>query len=174
MQIEVALANIVSQTDIDAIVNSANANLRFGSGVTGAIHTAAGPELERYCRQFSPLDLGNGVITPGFNLPVRSIIHVRAASYVNDDHAEKYLEMAVLSALRLARTHQIRRLAMPAIGTGVFKFPPELAARLMVTALTTGHRDSEYPQHVRICVASIAMETVFLSALGNAASSDPA
>jgi O-acetyl-ADP-ribose deacetylase (regulator of RNase III) len=69
MQIEFVVGNIVRQSDVDAIVNSANANLRFGSGVAGAIHSAAGPELEAYCRQFAPLGLGAAVITPGFGHP---------------------------------------------------------------------------------------------------------
>jgi O-acetyl-ADP-ribose deacetylase (regulator of RNase III) len=66
MHIEIIYGNIVKQPDADAIVNSANANLRMGSGVAGAIHTAAGPKLEEYCRPFAPLALGAGLITPGF------------------------------------------------------------------------------------------------------------
>jgi O-acetyl-ADP-ribose deacetylase (regulator of RNase III) len=80
---------------VDALVNSANANLRFGSGVAGAIHTAAGPELEQYCRRYSPIALGAAVVTPGFELPNPYIIHARAASYINDDHPERYLDLAV-------------------------------------------------------------------------------
>ena len=69
MQIEIVIGNIVQQPDVDALVNSANANLRFGSGVAGAIHTAAGPGLEQYCRRHSPIALGEAVVTPGFELP---------------------------------------------------------------------------------------------------------
>jgi len=69
VQIEVVIGNIVGQPDVEALVNSANANLRLGSGVAGAIHRAAGPELERYCRRYSPIGLGEAVVTPGFDLP---------------------------------------------------------------------------------------------------------
>jgi O-acetyl-ADP-ribose deacetylase (regulator of RNase III) len=71
LQIEIVVGNIVRQPDVDALVNSANAHLRFGSGVAGAIHTAAGPEMEQYCRRYSPIALGEAVVTPGFQLNSR-------------------------------------------------------------------------------------------------------
>ncbi len=79
MRIEIVVSNIVQQPDVDALVNSANANLRFGSGVAGAIHTADGPELEQYCRRHSPIALGEAVVTLGFELPKPYVIHTRAA-----------------------------------------------------------------------------------------------
>lgn len=82
MKIEVVIGNIVKQFDVEAVVNSANANLRLGSGVAGAIHTAAGPKLEEYCQPFAPLELGAALITPGFDLPNKWVIHVRSAHYI--------------------------------------------------------------------------------------------
>jgi O-acetyl-ADP-ribose deacetylase (regulator of RNase III) len=64
MIIQVIYGNIVAQPDAEAVINSANANLRFGSGVAGAIHTAAGDELEDYCEPFAPLALGHAILTP--------------------------------------------------------------------------------------------------------------
>ena len=165
MHIEIVIGNIVRQQDVDALVNSANANLRFGSGVAGAIHTAAGPELEQYCRRYSPIALGEAVVTPGFELPNPYVIHARAASYINDDHPERYLDLAVGQALRVAKEAGIKTLAMPAIGTGVFKFPPELAAEIIVKALLS--RAPEYADItlVRICVGDDQMKAVFQTAL---------
>lgn len=165
MRVEIVVGNIVRQPDVDALVNSANANLRFGSGVAGAIHTAAGPELEQYCRRYSPIALGEAVVTPGFELPNPYIIHARAASYINDDHAERYLDLAVGQTLRVAKEAGIKTIAMPAIGTGVFKFPPELAAEIIVKALLT--RAAEYADItlVRICVGDVQMKAVFQTAL---------
>ena len=165
MKIEIVIGNIVQQPDVDALVNSANANLRFGSGVAGAIHTAAGPELEQYCRRHSPIGLGEAVVTPGFNLPNPQVIHARAASYINDDHPEKYLDLAIANTLRAANEAEIRTLAMPAIGTGVFKFPPELAAQIIVHGLMTRAKDYPEIELVRICVGDVQMREVFETAI---------
>ncbi len=165
MHIEIVVGNIVQQPDVDALVNSANANLRFGSGVAGAIHTAAGPELEQYCRRHSPIALGEAVVTPGFELPNPFVIHARAASFINDDHPEKYLDLAVAQTLRVAKEAGIKSMAMPAIGTGVFKFPPELSAEIIINDLLS--RSEDYPEiHlVRICVGTQEMKVVFASTL---------
>ena len=161
MKVEIIVGNIVKQPDVDALVNSANANLRFGSGVAGAIHTAAGPELEQFCRRYSPIALGESVVTPGFQLPNPYVIHTRAASFINDDHPERYLDLAVAQTLRVAKEAGIKTMAMPAIATGVFKFPPELAAEIILKGLLS--RSLEYPDItlVRICVGDEQMRSVF-------------
>lgn len=164
MKIEVIIGNIVKQPDMDAIVNSANANLRMGSGVAGAIHTAAGPKLEEYCRPFAPLELGSALITPGFQLPNRWVIHVRAAHYINNTEPERYLAFAISSMLNTAMQNDIRSIAMPAIGTGVFKFPPTLAAS--ITAQTLAHYEKLNPNIdlVRICVTNEELKANYQSA----------
>jgi O-acetyl-ADP-ribose deacetylase (regulator of RNase III) len=152
MKIEVVIGNIVKQPDMEAIVNSANANLRMGSGVAGAIYTAAGPRLEEYCRPFAPLELGSALITPGFQLPNRWIIHVRAAHYINNTEPERYLSFAISSMLNMARDNNIKSLAMPAIGTGVFKFPIDLAALITIQALL--QQSDSGIEVLRICTAN--------------------
>ena len=163
MKVEIKIANIVKQEDIQAVVNSANANLRLGSGVAGAIHGAAGIKLERYCEQFAPLALGKAIITPAFNLPNEFVIHTRAANYLLDENAEAVLVECLNAVFTLANENKIASLAIPAIGTGVFKFPLELCAAIMATAIK--ENDSGSVQLVRICVTDEDVASVFLSAL---------
>jgi O-acetyl-ADP-ribose deacetylase (regulator of RNase III) len=165
MRIEVIYGNIIAQPDADAIVNSANANLRFGSGVAGAIHTAAGPELETYCQPFAPLSLGGALITPGFKLPNRWVIHVRSAHYLNDDNPEHFMQLAIESMLRVAGENNVRSVAIPAIGIGVFKFPIELAAKITAQALAKASTLAPCLELVRVCVSSPSLVCTYHAAL---------
>lgn len=170
MKIEVLYGNIIKQPDAQAIVNSANANLRFGSGVAGAIHGAAGDELEDYCEKFAPLALGEAIITPAFKLPNQFVIHTRAANYVTTDNAEEVLAQAVESMLRVAIENDVKSLAMPAIGLGMFKMPPLLGARITAQVLTRGEWKDSCVEWVRVCVADQALIPLYKSALAAAES----
>ena len=163
MKVEVKIANIVKQEDIVAVVNSANANLRLGSGVAGAIHGAAGVKLEKYCEQFAPLALGKAIVTPAFNLPNEFVIHTRAANYLLDDNAEAVLVECIDAVFAVANENGIASIAIPAIGTGVFKFPIELCALITAKAIKTNVGGSV--QLVRICVADELVQSAFLVAL---------
>jgi len=174
MKIEVVIANIIKQLDVEAVVNSANANLRLGSGVAGAIHTAAGPELELFCKPFAPLELGAAIITPGFKLPNKFVIHIRSAHYINNTEPERYMAFAVTSALNVARENGIKTLAIPAIGTGMFKFPPMLAARITATAICHFSKNCGSVELVRICVATDELLQLYTSALSLCAHDKPA
>jgi O-acetyl-ADP-ribose deacetylase (regulator of RNase III) len=164
MKLEIVHANLVKQPDVEALVNSANANLRLGSGVAGAIHTAAGPKLEEYCKPFAPLAYGAYLVTPGFKLPNLWVIHVRAASYNTQDDAPELLRQALQAMLRAAHEQSIRSFAFPAIGTGVFAFPPVLAARIMAEVLAQAADIAPYLQLARLCVADPALLEVYKSA----------
>ena len=168
MKIEVVLGNLVKQPDVDAIVNSVNANLRLGSGVAGVIHTAAGPKLEEYCKPFAPLAYGSYLVTPGFKLPNLWVVHVRAATYTNNPDAAAILRQALESMLRGANDNDFRSLAFPAIGTGVFAFPPALAAE--ITASVLGRADDLAPhlQLLRLCVANKELQFQYQLAFENA------
>ena len=165
MKIEVIYGNIVKQLDAEAIVNSANANLRSGSGVAGAIHAAAGPELESYCKPFAPLALGQALITPGFKLPNLWLIHVRSAHYILNEEPERFMQLALESMLRVAHENDLRSLALPAIGTGMFKFPPLLAARITAQVLERSNDIAPHLQWVRVCLANQEWVPLYQSAI---------
>ena len=164
MKLEIIHANLVKQPDVEAVVNSTNANLRLGSGVAGAIHTAAGPKLEEYCKPFAPLAYGAYLVTPGFKLPNLWVIHVRAASYNHHDNAPAVLRQALQAMLRAAHEQNIRSFAFPAIGTGVFAFPPVLAARITAEVMAQAADMAPYLQLARLCVADADMLAVYRSA----------
>jgi len=164
MDVSFVYCNIIRQPDAHAVVNSANANLRFGSGVAGAIHGAAGPRLEDFCEPLAPLALGEALITPGFDLPNPWVIHIRAGHYLNTPKPEYYLEKALDSMMVLASANGIRSLAVPAIGTGMFKFPPILAARIMARVLKQHAREGSRVEWVRVCLADRALVPLFESA----------
>ena len=159
------LGNLVSQPDLMAIVNSANANLRLGSGVAGAVHNAAGTDLEDYCKPFAPLELGKSLLTPGFNLPNPWVIHVRAAHFLHNNEPEHFLEMGLISVFQLAEENQIESIGIPAIGTGMFKFPPMLAARINARVTQQALARTKSIKLVRFCVASKEMMQLYASAL---------
>ena len=139
MHLTTVLGNIVKQPDCDAIVNSANQNLRAGSGVCGAIYKAAGPELEPCSSKLAPLGLGEAVLTPGFYLPNRCVIHTRGPRYFLDGDPPGNLAKAMRNTLLLAEEERLARIAVPAISMGIFSYPPEEAVPILVgTALETG------------------------------------
>ena len=84
MKVEVVIGDITKQGDIEAVVNSANPNLRLGVGVSGAIHMAAGDELEDYCEPLAPFARGRAVMTPGFKLILVQSRYIAALNQVID------------------------------------------------------------------------------------------
>jgi len=124
--------NIVRQTDCDGVVNSANPNLRAGSGVCGAIYAAAGPRLEPYSSQFAPLQIGEALATPAFDMGCRYIIHTRGPKYYEDADPSGNLEKAMRNTIALAEENGLTRLAVPAISMGVYGYPAEEAVPILV------------------------------------------
>lgn len=128
--VECVQGDIANQPGIDAIVNAANAQLRPGGGVAGAIHRAAGPGLDRECRALAPIRPGEAVITGAHGLPNRYVIHCLGPVFGRDEPAAGLLSDCYRNALSLCRRHAIRSLAFPAISTGAFGYPLEDAARI--------------------------------------------
>jgi O-acetyl-ADP-ribose deacetylase (regulator of RNase III) len=134
--IEVVQADITT-LDVDAIVNAANSALAGGGGVDGAIHRAAGPELVRASMALAPCAAGNAVITSGFRLRARHVIHAVGPVWAGGSRNEEALLRAAYDrSFVLAReSGDVRSMAFPAISTGVYAFPKARAAEIAMDAM---------------------------------------
>lgn len=122
--------DIANQPDMGAVVNAANAELRPGGGVAGAIHRAAGPGLDEECRALAPIRPGQAVITGAHELPNRHVIHCLGPVYGQDTPSDRLLADCYRNALRLAEEHELRSVAFPSLSTGAFGYPMEEAAEV--------------------------------------------
>ena len=130
IHLEITQGNIVQQPDCEAIVNAANAELRIGGGVAGAIHSIGDPELTEETKKLAPITPGQAVITSAPNLPNKYIIHSLGPVYGKDNPSDKILRDCYENALWLAEDHNIRSVAFPAISTGAFGYPVREAAQV--------------------------------------------
>jgi len=138
MPIEIVRGDIADQPDLNAVVNAANAQLVMGGGVAGAIHRAAGPGLEQACRPLAPIEPGQAVVTEGFDLPNRYVIHVLGPRYGIDEPSGELLAAAYRNALACCREHGIESVGFPAISAGAFGYPLAEAARIAVETVKSG------------------------------------
>lgn len=128
--VECIRGDITAQHEFDAVVNAANARLRTGGGVAGAIHRAAGPGLAEECRPLAPIQPGEAVITGGHDLPNDHVIHCLGPVHGEDEPADELLASCYRQALGLAEQEGLSSVAFPAISTGAFGYPMDEAARV--------------------------------------------
>ncbi|MCF8039394.1 MAG: O-acetyl-ADP-ribose deacetylase [Desulfohalobiaceae bacterium] len=133
----------ITKSRAQAIVNAANSSLMGGGGVDGAIHRAAGPKLLEACREIvqeqGQLPPGEAVITPGFELPARYVIHTVGPVWQQGNQGEaELLQSAYRSSIGLAAEYGLTSLAFPAISCGVYGFPVELASELALKTIASG------------------------------------
>lgn len=141
MSLTCVLGDITRETS-DGVVNSANQSLFAGSGVCGAIHRAAGRELEKECLKIKEtltdgfLPTGEAIITDGYNLHAKKVIHAVGPVFQDGTKQEpELLKKAYQSALQLAEEHQLTSISFPSISTGIYRFPVEAAAEIAIDTI---------------------------------------
>ena len=124
----------ITESDTDAIVNAANSQLVLGAGVAGAIRTKGGPAIQEECHAIGHCPVGGAVITGGGNLKARHVIHAVGPRQGEGNEEEK-LKNATLNSLKVAEENNLKSITFPAISTGVYGFPLDACARIMLTTV---------------------------------------
>jgi O-acetyl-ADP-ribose deacetylase (regulator of RNase III) len=144
----------ITTLSVDAIVNAANSALMPGGGVDGAIRKRAGRELDEELRRIGSCCEGEAVITDGYRLPAAYVIHTVAPIWAggkNRGAQEAMLARCYTNALKLADENRIRTIAFPAIGTGAYRWPSDVAAKIAFDAVMQHLKRSDMQSMVTFC-----------------------
>lgn len=160
-------AGDITQLAVDAIVNAANAQLRPGGGVCGAIHRAAGRNLREACAKLGGCPTGESVHTEGFDLKADYVIHtVGPVWHGGKQNEEALLASCYRTALKIAKDIGARSLAFPAISTGVYAFPLDRATQIAVATVREYLAHDEAIEKVIFCVFGAEAEAAYRKELG--------
>ena len=131
------IRNDITKLKVDAIVNAANTALQMGCGVCGAIFAAAGAErLQNACDSLAPIKTGEAVITKGFSLPAKYIIHTAGPVFRDGKHNEEaLLRSCYINSLELTVKYQCESVAFPLISSGIYGYPKAEALQVATDAI---------------------------------------
>jgi len=121
----------ITEMTTDAVVNAANAQLFLGGGVAGAIRKKGGPTIQQECNKIGGTFVGGAVITTGGNLKAKYVIHA-VGPRMGEGNEDEKLKNATLNSLKLANENHLKSIAFPAISTGIFGFPIQRCAEIML------------------------------------------
>lgn len=142
----------ITELETDAIVNAANSQLILGAGVAGAIRRKGGPTIQEECLTIGHCDVGGAVITGGGELKARHVIHAVGPRMGEGSEAGK-LANAVRASLNLMEQHGLHSIALPAISTGIFGYPLEACADVMLRVIFDyTYEELESLNHVIVCL----------------------
>lgn len=125
----------ITKQGTDAVVNAANNRLAPGGGVAGAIHKAAGSKLWEECKKLGGCETGEAVITKGYNLPAKWVIHTVGPIYSMSEEDPKLLSSCYKNSLKVADKGGIKTISFPAISTGAFGYPIKEAAEIAIDTI---------------------------------------
>jgi O-acetyl-ADP-ribose deacetylase (regulator of RNase III) len=159
----------ITRLDTDAIVNAANEHLAHGGGVAGVISRRGGPTIQResseWVRQHGPVPTGSAAITSGGDLKARHVIHAVGPVYDGTPRSPELLASAVRAALQMADDHGLQSVALPAISTGIFGYPMQDAARVMLRAAMAYLEGETGLERVVFCLYGRPAFDIFAQAL---------
>jgi O-acetyl-ADP-ribose deacetylase len=156
----VIISGDLVEQDVDAIVNAANNDLVLGAGVAGAIHRRGGATIQQECDAHGSIRVGEAAITGGGDLPARFVIHAASMGLggITTSHA---LRSSMDHAFRLARENGVRTIAVPAVGTGIARFPMDECAIIMAGSLRDALIGGWTPEEVRFVLFDEAAKGAF-------------
>ena len=155
---------------VDAVVNAANTRLAPGTGVDGALRAAAGPKLTEHTARMPSIQVGEAVITPGFDAPARFIIHVAAPIWVEpgaEGEKVKGLARCYMSSIKMAASRKFEALAFPCLGTGNFGWPRGFACAIAIAACEEALADAPSVKRLVFCCFSEDEANLYRLGFGN-------
>ena len=150
----------ITDLGTDAIVNAANAQLVLGGGVAGAIRRKGGPKIQEECNKIGGTFVGGAVITTGGNLKAKRVIHA-VGPRMGEGNEDERLKNATLNSLKLMDEHELKTIAFPAISTGIFGYPIENCAKIMISTAKEYLSGETQIEEVIFCLYSIPDFEVF-------------
>jgi len=155
----------ITELEVDAIVNAANEGLLGGGGVDGAIHRAAGKELLAACRLLGGCPTGDAKLTRGYQLRATYVIHAVGPRWRGGGHGERaQLASCYRRSLELARAHDVRTIAFPAISTGIYGYPLREAADTAIATLLAELAPHALPERVILCTFDVLATMIMTEA----------